>query len=59
MDAGEVRYYKGIVPCIVLIVGKGKIGNVMVELLKPYQNWKEGDKIVTRPRLLWKKPKTK
>jgi len=57
MEIGEIRYYKGIVPCVVEIVGKG-IGNVQVRLLEPYGQWKKGDKIVTRPRLLWIKPKT-
>lgn len=56
MEVGEIRYYKGLVAVVVEVVGKG-IGNVGVRFLEDFSRWKRGDRIVTRPRLLWRKPK--
>jgi len=53
MQIGEIRYYKGVAVCVVEIVGKG-IGNVQVRFLEDFPPWKRGDRIVTRPRLLWR-----
>jgi hypothetical protein len=57
MKEGEIRYYKGKVPCVVEIIGRG-IGNVQVRFLEDFERWRRGERIVTRPRLLWVKPKT-
>ncbi|MEM3622793.1 MAG: hypothetical protein QXR76_03365 [Candidatus Bathyarchaeia archaeon] len=53
MEVGEIRYYKGLAPVVVEVVGRG-VGNVGVRFLEDFSRWKRGERIVTRPRLFFR-----